>query len=288
MDRKLNKKDLVNIILGSTILSIAVKSLFDPSGLVTGGVSGLAIVIKYVSAMFTFEGIPLWLSNTLLNIPIFLFALKVDGPQCIGRTGAAWLIMTAELYFLPQIQVIPDNLLLTAIYGGICFGLGTGLLLKAKATTGGTDMLGNSLSHCYRHIGVDKMIQLLDGSVVLVGAVVFGMEQTLYAILSVYVAGKITGYVINSGRKAKIAFIISEKSEVIAKNIMDGLERGVTGFSGRGMYSGKNRMMLLCICSGRDIVSMKDIVKHYDPKAFIIIGNVSEALGEGFVENWMN
>ena len=89
--------------------------------------------------------------------------------------------------------MIPDNLLLTAIYGGICFGLGTGLLLKAKATTGGTDMLGNSLSHCYRHIGVDKMIQLLDGSVVLVGAVVFGIEQTLYAILSVYVAGKITG-----------------------------------------------------------------------------------------------
>ena len=131
-----------------------------------------------------------------------------------------------------------------------------------------------------------KAIQVLDGTIVILGLLEFGLERTLYAILSVYLCGKLTDYVIGRGLSAKIALIISNCNESIAKDIMTDLSRGVTGLRGKGMYSGKERTILVCICSNKDIVDIKDIVHHYDPKAFFIIGNVNEAMGEGFVETW--
>ena len=198
------------------------------------------------------------------------------------------LVMTAELAVFPSHPLLPDNLLLVSIYGGAMYGIGTGLLLSAHATSGGTDMLGNSLHHfhLFRCFSIGRIIQVLDGTIVILGLLEFGLERTLYAILSVYLCGKLTDYVIGRGLSAKIALIISNCNESIAKDIMTDLSRGVTGLRGRGMYSGKERTILVCICSNKDIVDIKDIVHHYDPKAFFIIGNVNEAMGEGFVETW--
>ncbi len=278
--------ELLIIFLGSTMVSFAVKYIFDPAGLITGGVSGLAIIIRFLTQNYGPVTIPLWLSNLMLNVPVFIFAWKVDGFKRIVRTGVGFLIMTAELAVFPDYPLIPDNLLLTSVYGGILFGVGTGLLLLAKATTGGTDMLGNSLQHFFRHIPVGTLIEILDGSVVVLGAFVFNIEHTLYAIISVYVMGKLIDKVVDRGKKAKIALIISRESSAIAGDIMMNLDRGVTSLDGKGVYSGHGRTVLVCVCTKKDIPEMKDIVKEHDKKAFFIVGNVSEAMGEGFVEHW--
>ena len=283
---KLRMTDLFVIFLGSTITAFATQYIFDPSGLVTGGVSGLAIIIKYLTGRFSPFEIPLWLSNFVLNVPIFLFAIKTDGFRSIIRTGIGWLIMTVELYFFPQYNLIPDNLLLVSIYGGVLFGLGIGILLNARATTGGTDMLGNSLHKYMRQYNIGTIIAVLDGAVVVLGAVVFNVEHTLYAIISVYIMGKVCDYIVSRGKQTKCAYIISDANETIAREIMDDLDRGVTCLPGTGMYSGKERKMLFCICSKKDIVDIKDIVKKNDPRAFFIISDVNEAMGEGFVERW--
>ena len=268
---KLRTKDVLLILIGSTVTSIATKYFFDPAGLVTGGVSGLAISIKYLTGEYSSLQIPLWVSNLLVNIPIFLFAWKTEGFRSIMRTGLSWLIT--------------GNLLLVSVYGGICFGIGTGLLLMARATSGGTDMLGNTLHRYVRQYSVGRLIQFLDGIVVILGAVVFNVEHTLYALISVYIMGKITDWILTQGRTAKCAMIISDCSDEIARSILDDLSRGVTSVSGTGMYSGSSRKILICICSNKDIVEIKDIVKQYDPKAFFVIHDVTEAMGEGFVEN---
>ena len=279
-------RDLLIIFIGSTIVAFAVKYIFDPAGLVTGGVSGLAIVVRYLSSKLLPYTIPLWFTNVVLNVPIFIFAWLTDGFKSIIRTGAGFVIMTVELYIFPDYSLIPDNLLLTSVYGGICFGVGTGLLLRARATTGGTDMLGNTLKKYFRHIPVGTLIEVLDGSVVVLGALVFNIEHTLYAIISVYVMGRVIDMVVDRGKKAKIALIISQKPDEISSEILTTLDRGVTSLSGKGVYSGKGRTVLVCVCSSRDIPDMKDIIRRYDKKAFFVVGNVSEAMGEGFVENW--
>lgn len=279
--------DFLTIFVGSTIVAFGTQYIFDPAGLVTGGVSGLAIAIKFLTGTYTPYEVPLWLSNLVLNIPIFLFALKTDGIRSIFRTGIGWLIMTVELYLFPVVHTQPQNLLLVAVYGGIAYGLGTGLLLSARATTGGTDMLGNSLHKYFRQYSMGRIIQILDGAVVVLGAVVFNLEHTLYAIISVYIMGKVTDYVLGRGKSAKIALIISNCNEQIAGDILVEMDRGVTGLKGKGMYSGEDRTILVCICSNKDIVLMKEIVRKYDPKAFFVVGSVNEAMGEGFVESWV-
>jgi uncharacterized membrane-anchored protein YitT (DUF2179 family) len=281
-------QNLALILAGSTLIALATFYVFDPAGLITGGFSGLAIIIKSVTGRAFGQGVPLWLSSFLLNIPVFLLAWKTDGLHSILKSALSWLVMTAELAVFPSHPLLPDNLLLVSIYGGAMYGIGTGLLLSAHATSGGTDMLGNSLHHfhLFRCFSIGRIIQVLDGTIVILGLLEFGLERTLYAILSVYLCGKLTDYVIGRGLSAKIALIISNCNESIAKDIMTDLSRGVTGLRGRGMYSGKERTILVCICSNKDIVDIKDIVHHYDPKAFFIIGNVNEAMGEGFVETW--
>jgi uncharacterized membrane-anchored protein YitT (DUF2179 family) len=289
MTKKRFKKyftDFLIIILGTTIVTFALKYILDPAGLVTGGVSGLAIVIRYLSATYCPWEIPLWVSNVILNVPIFLFAIYTDGGRRIIRTALAWVIMSFELAVFPDFTFISDNLLLTSLYGGICFGVGTGLLLTAHATSGGTDMLGNTISKYLRHISVGRLIEILDGIVVICGAVVFNMEHTLYAIISVFVMGRVTDYMVDRGKKAKIALIISKHPDEISSRILETMDRGVTSVPGIGEYSKEAKKVLVCVCTKRDIPEMKDIVKEIDSKAFFVVGNINEAMGEGFVERW--
>ena len=281
--KRITLREILLIFIGSTMTAAATRFVFDPAELVTGGVSGLAIIVRVISERYTGFACPLWLSTFVLNIPIFLFAIRTNGFRRILRTGLSWLIMTVELAFFPYFDLVQGNLLLASLYGGILFGAGSGLLLLAHATTGGTDLLGDAVHTYLRHISIGRLIQVFDGCVVVLGALIFGIEHTLYAIISVYVLGKVCDYILGRGRSAKMAFIISEKSPEIAKDILSDLNRGVTGLMGKGLYTGKERTVLMCICTARDIVSVKDIVQVHDPKAFVVVADAAEAMGEGFV-----
>ena len=147
-------------------------------------------------------------------------------------------------------------------------------------------MLGESLHRHLRSVSVGRLIQIIDGVIVVAGFLTFGLEHTLYAMISVYITGKIIDLVLNQGKSAKMATIISDENSRIAAEIMTTLNRGVTGLNGCGMYTGKDKRVLICICSNKDLVCIKDIVKKYDPRAFFVVGNVAEAMGEGFVEEW--
>lgn len=285
---KLRMRDAMLIFVGTTLVSLAVQYVFDPAGMVTGGVSGMAIVCKKITEAVYPGGVPLWFWNVVLNIPVFLFAIYAEGFRSTIRTGLSWVIMSAELAVLPACPdwLRTDNLLLTAAYGGILFGVGTGILLQAHATSGGTDMLGKSLHVYFPYISMGRLIQILDGIVVVLGAITFDLEHTLFAIISVYVTGRLTDKVLDQGKKAKIALIISPKNNEIAQDVLFELNRGVTAMQGTGMYSHHEKNVLICVCSMRDLPDLKKIVKQYDKRAFFVVGTISEAMGEGFVEKW--
>ncbi len=283
---KRNLREIPLLIIGATLTAIATKYVYDPAGLVTGGVTGLSIIAKSVGFRYYGLDIPLWMGSLIFNIPIFLYAIKQCGIKHVIRTGFVWAVLTAELYFLPDMSFIPDNLLLVAIYGSILMGIGSGMLLSARATSGGSDMLGEAMHRTIRSVSVGRLIQIIDGIIVALGLVTFGIERTLYAIISVYIMGRVVDLYLHKGKSAKMATIISEKNDEIAQEIMTSLDRGVTGLYGSGMYTGNDKRVLLCICSNKDLVEIKDIVKKHDPKAFFVVGNVDEAMGEGFLEEW--
>ncbi len=284
---KLRVRDAFIILLGATILTFDVKYIFDPSGLVTGGVSGLSIVIKYLSDQSLPFEIPLWVTNVVVNIPIFLYAMIADGKRSLLRTFLCFVFNSAELYIFPDADIFPtDNLFLVALFGGVLFGLSSGILLSVRATSGGTDLLGKALHRTFRSFSMGTLIQILDGIIVVIGLLTFGMERTLYAIFSVFVMGAVTDYVIDRGKKAKMCLIFSKNTDEISSAIMEELDRGCTGLHATGMYSRENSTVLMCVCSKNDLPDVKDIVKEYDKGAFFIVANISEAMGEGFVEHW--
>ena len=258
--------------------------MYDPVSMVTGGFTGLAIIIKDVTGYLIPGGIPLWLTNLVLNVPLFLAALKIKGKRFIWRTIVGTLLLSLWLYILPLVDLTDGDYVLAAIFGGCIGGVGMGLVLLAKSTTGGTEMVATLIQHYYKHYSVVQIIQFLDGAVVVAGLFVFGVHAVLYAIVAIFVTSKVSDALMEGLKFSKAAFIITDHYEQVAKRIMTELERGVTGLRAKGMYSGAEKCMLYCVVSKKEIVQVKEIVREVDPDAFVIVSDAREVLGEGFQE----
>lgn len=270
--------EYILIILGSFIMGFAIKNIYDPVGLVTGGFSGLAIIAKNQLE------IPLWLTNTVLNIPLFLISFRIKGWQFIKRTFAATAALSVSLYVIPELALELDDLLLTSLFGGILSGIAIGLVFLFQATTGGTDMLAALIQLKFPHYSIAQIMQVLDTVIVLFGASVFGLKYVLYALIAIYAVAKVSDGMLEGLKFAKAVYIISEQNEKIAEVILFEMERGVTGISVKGMYSNNEKNMLFCVVPKKEIVQLKDLVVGYDSQAFVIVSDVREVLGEGFIE----
>ena len=272
------------IIVGTAFVAFAIQCLYDPSGLVTGGFSGIAIIIKSLTTDLVAGGIPLWLTNIVLNIPVFIIALIKMGKRFIGRTLFGTLMLSVWLYILPVIDIAQGDMLLVSLFGGAFSGLGMGLVLRANATTGGTDMVAALIQQKIRHYNVAQIMQILDGAIVIFGLFVFGLRPTLYAIVAIFVTTKVSDAILEGFKFSKAAFIITDHYDEIAEVLMNELDRGATGLKATGMYTGKDRCVLYCVVSKKQIVVLKELVVKIDPTAFVIVSDVREVLGEGFLE----
>lgn len=273
------------IIIGTGLMAIAYQCVLDPIGLVTGGFTGLGIIIRNLTLNLVEGGIPLWITNTVLNIPVFVLAYVAIGKKFVGRTLFGAIMLSVWLAVIPYTDIAQGDYLLGAVFGGLFTGAGMGLVLKANCTTGGTDMVSALVQKlALKHQSVVHILMVVDGMVIVAGLFVFGMRATLYAIVSIYIATKVSDAVLDGLKASKAAYIISEYYEPIANQIMVELDRGVTGLDAQGMYTGNNKCVLYCVVSKKEIVRVKEIVGDIDPNAFVILSDVHEVLGEGFVE----
>ncbi len=272
----------VYIIIGTALLAAAIQCIFDPTGLITGGFSGLSIIIKYISESVIPGGIPLWLTNIVLNIPVFVLAYIYMGKKFVGRTLFGTIMVSVWLYLIPVVELAEGDYLLAAIFGGVISGAGIGLVLRANATTGGTDMVASLIRRKFRHYTVAQIMQVIDGMIVLVGLYVFGIRPTLYAVVAIFVATKVSDAIVEGFHYSKAAYIITNHHEEIAKVLMTEVNRGVTGLEAQGMYTNEKKCVLYCVVSKKQIVMLKELVIAIDPNAFVIVSDVHEVLGEGF------
>ncbi len=281
------RKELENyflILLGTALMAIAIQWIFDRVGLITGGFTGLTIIIRNLTEALLPGGIPLWLTNIVLNIPIFLYSYIRFGKNYIGKTGFATILLSVWLYLIPVIDMSGDDYMLAALFGGAFTGIGMALVLKAGATTGGTDMVAAIIQSHMRHYTVVQVMQVLDAAIVILGLYVFGLRPTLYAVVSIFVSTKISDAFLEGFKTSKAAFIITNRYEEVAERLMDELDRGVTGLHAQGMYTEEKKCVLYCVVSRKEIVRVKEIVNDVDSSAFVIVSDVREVLGEGFLE----
>jgi len=278
-------RDILFILAGTFLMSVAVNMVYDPLGMVTGGVTGIGIVIKHLTQELLPGGVPVWLTNVLCNVPLFLAAILVLGKRFLGKTLFATVSMTAFLYLLPVTPLFSEDYLLASVFGGVIAGAGIGLVLAASATTGGTDLLCALIHKKLKHYSVPQLLIAVDGLIVLGGVAVFGINESLYAAIAIFITAKMSDGILEGLKFSKMAYIVSDQSSVIAKEIMQQLDRGVTALQATGMYSGKERKMLLCVVSKKEIAAVLDIVNRNDRGAFVIVCDAREVMGEGFIEN---
>jgi uncharacterized membrane-anchored protein YitT (DUF2179 family) len=264
------------VLAGVVITAFGVSFFLIPARIAAGGVSGLATVIYHVA------GFPAGVTMLLLNIPLFILSWRILGTMFGARTlfGTVTLSIFVDLFNRWAVPITED-LVLAALYGGIISGIGLGIAFRFGGSTGGTDMAAQLVARFFP-TSVGQALLLVDGAVILLAGAVFGWELAMYALIAVFVSTKTIDFVQEGQSYAKACLIISDHPEAIGEAIMEKLERGVTSLQGKGMYTKQGKEVLLVIVSRLEIASIKRIVAEIDPRAFVIIHDVHEVLGEGF------
>ena len=249
-----------------------------PNKIAAGGVTGLATVIYYLS------GMPVGTTMLLLNIPLFLLGIKIIGRSFGIKTLFATVALSLAIDILaPFLSSLTDDLLLASIFGGLLVGLGLGLVLKQDASTGGTDLGAKIIHKLISYISVGQLLLVIDAVIVLTAALVFqNYELGLYATITLFITSKVIDTVIVGVNYTKAVHIISDFSEEISNKLVYEMNHGMTRLDGKGMYSGKEKNVLLCIIRRRDLPHLKSVVSEIDINAFIFVTDVREVLGEGF------
>lgn len=274
--------DAILIFLGSLLFAFGLDCFEVPNGLAAGGITGLATVF-HALALQVGVSLPVGIQSIAMNVLLFAYVVR-SGSKRYAILTAAGIIVSGILTdaMAPFVPVLGEgDLLLCALWGGVITGIGLGMVFRTGGNTGGTDIIAQLIA---RKTGasVGSMAILVDGAIVAISAPVFSIENALYAAVAMYICGRVIDTVVDGPRVQRAAYIISEKHERIAQQIMDELDRGCTEFEARGMWSRELRPVIFCVLSRGELAHLKEIVAETDPDAIVVIAEVHEAYGEGF------
>ncbi len=282
----LSYKDFFTIMLGTALFSFGIENFANPIGLVTGGVAGLSIIISRIFSMAFGLNVSLSLLNILINIPIFIFSWLVNGAKFVKKSLIGILLVSFWLFVFQKFAIkmdVGNDIFAAAILTGVFDGVGLGLVLKTGASSGGTDMLANLVYKIFPKFSISITLFIIDALIILSGFFVFGLINTVYAIIIIFISSKLINSILGGLRFAKAVFILSQHSNEISEKIFEKLDRGNTEITCRGMYTKKEGRMLFVVVWPKELVKLKRIIGQIDPNAFITICSAQEVLGKGFL-----
>lgn len=282
--QKENKSIYCLILIGVMIMAAGIEVFFAPSGFVAGGTTGLGIVLDEIAKKNFGFTIPLWLVNILWDIPLLILSRKKIGTVFLKRTVFGCIAFSIALFIAEFLPVYKGDLILICLFGGTFVGVGAGLVLRNMGATGGTDLAAALIHEIFPKISVAQSIFVLDSIIILLGMAIFGIEQGMYAIASVFLTSKWVNAILQGVSISRGALIISKEWKQIGNTLLQQADRGVTAFHGKGLYSNEEKEILLCVFTANELVKIKEIVSEIDKNAFVLITDVTEVLGEGFHE----
>ena len=284
MSRLFLKKKGIKIIwqyllgfIGLLMMAIGIGSFLLPCKLSSGGFTGIGTILYYLF------GISVGTVNLVLNLPLFIFAYRKLGKKFLLNLVIGTSLLSFFIdYFQTQIQVVSDPFL-SAVYGGIFVGIGTAMILKNNMSTGGTDLIIVLTKLFSPSFEAGKILTMVD--TIIVGLNMVFLRQIdigLYSALAIFISGRMIDLYFEGINFRKMIYIISEHYEEISKQIHDKIQKGNTGIYAKGMYENKEKMVLMCVASRKEIAQIRQLVEEIDETAFIIISDVRKVLGEGF------
>lgn len=270
-------RDYGIITFGALLSATAARSFLVPNEVVAGGITGLAIMLN------SLMDLPIGWLIIGFNIPLFIFGFRMlGGLKFAVRTVYATVLLAFGIdYIAPFLPIVTDDPLLYSIYGGLLDGIGMGLVLRVGGTTGGTDIIARIVERRYG-VAPGRVILLVDIAIYVGAFFLYGPEKALYALIVAFIATRVIDATLAAGKGSRQLFIITQTPDAIVRDVFAELGRGVTLLEGRGGYTHRKRNILVCAVARSEVGVIKAIVNTHDPKAFVIIGEALEVLGEGF------
>lgn len=271
-------KGYVFMLIGCVMYALSTRLFLAPNSIVAGGVSGLSVLINLIN-----EKIPIGLISIAINVPILVAGIKFQGWKFIYRCLVTIVTLGVVTDIFEVLPALTTDGVLASLYGGVCQGIAIGLFVRFEFSSGGTELLGRLISRFVKVLKIPVCVGILDAIIVIAGAIVTkNPANMLYALIVVFVSTKVSEIILVGLEKSKLCFIISEKGEEIAKTLLEKSPRGVTMINGEGMYTHSEKNVLLTCVKNAQLTQLKQIVKHVDENAFIIINDSVEVRGKGF------
>lgn len=270
-------KNTFSIIFGCILMAGGTSFFLLPNKLSAGGFAGISTIVYYLFK------IPLGTFMLAINVPVFILTYYKLGKRFAINSIIGAILYSVFVDIFDKLPAVTDDRLLACIYGGILTGVGTGILLNVKSSTGGTELVTNIIRSYNAKYTTSKLIIIIDTVIVILNVIFFGeIEIGLYSAIAIIIMGKVIDILVEGTNFSKLLFIISEKNDKIAKEIGTNVKRGSTGIYGKGMFKDNSKIVLMCAIGRGDLPKVKQIVKEIDKDAFIIISNAREVLGMGF------
>ncbi len=282
MLKKIKKyvSDILETLLGAFIMATSISFFLLPNELSSGGISGIATILYYTL------NFPLGMTMLILNIPLFLFSGYKIGKDFLIKSIVGTIGLSIFTDILDKFQALTNDKILACVYGGILMGIGTAILFKCNSSTGGSDLVSVLIKKYNPKVEVSRAMVIIDGIIIILNIIFLGnIEIGLYSAITIYLMGFMIDIIFEGIFFSKLMFIISDKSEEIAKEIKTKVSRGVTGLYGKGMYTNIDKLVLICALGRRDVANVKNIIMNIDKNAFVILTNSREVLGYGFKRN---
>jgi uncharacterized membrane-anchored protein YitT (DUF2179 family) len=269
----------ISIVVGSVVMALAYNLFLIPHHIVPGGAGGVAMILNY------FFSTPVGLTILVINIPLFVLGIKTLGrtygvKSILGIAVSSLLIDGLNYVF--HLGSATENPILACIFGGILLGAGLGLVFRGGGSTGGSDIVGQVLGR-YTNLSTGTAILVVDFVVISAAGLCFGqLESALYGYLNLYLQTRAIDLVLEGLSYTRALFIISDSAQAIAEAITSKMNRGATVLNATGAYSQERKDMVFSVMAKREVSKAREIVREIDPRAFVIITDVYEVLGEGF------
>ena len=266
------------ITLGEEIYALAFDWFVAPNQIAMGGVTGLAQIVNALVPV-----LPVGVLSILVNVPLFLAGWRLLGGRLLVSSLYAMAVSSLAIDVIAWMHTFPPmDPILATLYGGAGMGVGLGLVFSQGATTGGTDIIGKLLKLKFPWLPIGKLVMIPDMVVVILAAVVFGtVNAALYGLIQMYLLSKVMDMILYGWDTSRVAYIITDRWEETVQGLLD-MNRGVTLLQGKGAYTGAEKQVLLVAFRQREIVPIKRMLREIDPKAFFIVCDAHEILGEGF------
>ena len=272
-----NIKKYILITLVAALYGAGTSLFLDPNDLVPGGLTGVAMIIN------RFVPIGTGTIFMIMNIPIIAIAWYKFGWKFIVSTLYAIVCVSTFTDIFAGMNAITNEPLLAVFMGDILIAFAIGTVFKCGATTGGADIIIKLLRLKYPHIKTGKLFMMFDISVVALSGILFhNIDAALYAFIGIFVMSAVMDIVLYGQDEAKMVFIISEHSELLAEKLMIDVDAGVTFLTGRGAYSKKEKDVIMCVVKKNVYPKVEEVIKDTDPQAFLIVTHANEIYGEGY------